>query len=1003
MSTPIDLTTNACGCCEGVEELTPAAIENAPGQAALAYRIGTHSAFKVTMHAALARQAALNDLTTRADDDPAIALLDAWATVGDVLTFYQERIANEGYLRTATERRSVLELARAIGYELNPGVAASTVLAFTVEDAPSQLAAATSVQTGLAQAGSAVEDDPTAPSSVTIPKGTKVQSIPEQGKLPQTFETIEAISARAEWNILRPRQTQPQNLVIEGGALRLVGLSGTKVEAKQLYLAGTSANVKTGDLLLVVVGSQQTLPVVARRVTVEADLDRTRVDLVASLAAPSVPAFALTPQPDTTYTPPPIPTTSLDFTTANIETYVIGQRWRERDLSAFLTAQRWDARRLMRTVNSDASLTASGQVFAFRARLGFFGHNAPRYDSLPKQGNVLRGEPFPNDWDAGAGWQIWHDPNKTVSRFQTDLVAAKTLAASGRLEALSEVGGSSFIEARIDDAGGGVTERVVVTERFNPYWDDADVYLERTTPGLVGGGWTVFELPPTTAKGGPPGYTPFRVTTVSEASLAAFSVSGKANGLRLAKPNGVSLNDTATDKSASLTVRKATAHIQSEALALAELPISENVTPGDGGLMLDRLVLGLQVGQTLVLSGARADLPGVSASESVTLADIAHSGGFTTLYFQSKLQYSYLRSSVTVTANVARATHGETVREPLGSGDGSQPNQRFILRRSPLTYVSAATASGGASTLAVRVDGILWAEMASLYGLPPRSESYIVRLDDDGKARVVFGDGRQGARLPTGQENVVATYRVGIGPDGQVKAGSLTLLQTRPLGVRGVTNPLAASGAQAPEQLAQARANAPRTVLTLDRVVSLRDFENFARAFAGIGKSQAVALWDGQTRLVHLTVAAADGSAIDPQTDLFKNLVKALNAARDPLQRLDVQSHTPRTFSLEARVLVDARLVAADVLAQVDSALRVAFAFDQRGFGQPVTAAEIIATIQAVSGVIAVDLEKLTRDGGPNPTQQPAAILPASVATVGAGAELLTVNPSGIVLKEMTK
>ena len=45
-----------------------------------------------------------------------IALLDAWATVGDVLTFYQERIANEGYLRTATERRSVLELARLVGY-----------------------------------------------------------------------------------------------------------------------------------------------------------------------------------------------------------------------------------------------------------------------------------------------------------------------------------------------------------------------------------------------------------------------------------------------------------------------------------------------------------------------------------------------------------------------------------------------------------------------------------------------------------------------------------------------------------------------------------------------------------------------------------------------------------------------------------------------------------------------------------------------------------------------
>ena len=51
-----------------------------------------------------------------------------------MLTFYQERIANEGYLRTATERRSILELARLIGYRLRPGVSASVFLAFTIED-----------------------------------------------------------------------------------------------------------------------------------------------------------------------------------------------------------------------------------------------------------------------------------------------------------------------------------------------------------------------------------------------------------------------------------------------------------------------------------------------------------------------------------------------------------------------------------------------------------------------------------------------------------------------------------------------------------------------------------------------------------------------------------------------------------------------------------------------------------------------------------------------------
>ena len=64
--------------------------------------------------------------------------------------------------------------------------------------------------------------------------------------------------------------------------------------------------------------------------------------------------------------------------------------------------------------------------------------------------------------------------------------------------------------------------------------------------------------------------------------------------------------------------------------------------------------------------------------------------------------------------------HGETVRnEVLGSGQGGTPNQRFSLRKPPLTYVSASTPSGTQSTLVVRVDGVLWQEVPSLFGLGP--------------------------------------------------------------------------------------------------------------------------------------------------------------------------------------------------------------------------------------------------------------------------------------------
>jgi hypothetical protein len=183
---------DTCGCCE--EKLPDSKLDNPPCQPMLAYRFDTHSTFLRRMLTNLPAQAIPSGpnegaqlfakLNTLAKEDPAVALLDAWATVADVLTFYQERIANEGYLRTATERRSVLELARAIGYELNPGVAASTFLGFTVEDAPG------------------------APGYATIDRGTKVMSVPKQGKKPQIFETVEKIEARKEWNALKPKTTE---------------------------------------------------------------------------------------------------------------------------------------------------------------------------------------------------------------------------------------------------------------------------------------------------------------------------------------------------------------------------------------------------------------------------------------------------------------------------------------------------------------------------------------------------------------------------------------------------------------------------------------------------------------------------------------------------------------------------------------------------------------------------------------------------------------------------
>ncbi|NJP11714.1 MAG: hypothetical protein HC866_21440 [Leptolyngbyaceae cyanobacterium RU_5_1] len=220
---PLLRNLNDCDCCEGISQETPVRVMNRAGLSAIAYRVGIHSQFKQSLLAALSdsKLPALQRLTTREDEDFAIALLDVWATVADVLTFYQERIANQSYLRTATERLSLLELARLIGYELRPGVAASTYLVFTLEDALG------------------------APRYATIQAGTKVQSIPGPEEQAQTFETMAAFAARAEWNAIQPRLTEPDLL---------------KTSSTIVYLQGTTLGLKPGDGLLFIGSERETNP-----------------------------------------------------------------------------------------------------------------------------------------------------------------------------------------------------------------------------------------------------------------------------------------------------------------------------------------------------------------------------------------------------------------------------------------------------------------------------------------------------------------------------------------------------------------------------------------------------------------------------------------------------------------------------------------------------------------------------------------------------------------------
>ncbi len=926
------LSLNDCGCCAGIAVETPRGIDNRPGLSAIAYRIGTHSQFKASMLARLSESglAELRNLKTRDDDDFTIALLDAWALTSDVLTFYQERIANESYLRTATERRSVIDLARLIGYELRPGVAASTYLAFTLESA----------------AGS--------PEAVTIAKRLRVQSIPGPDEKPQSFETVEDFTARVQWNSLKPRQTE----------LRYPVSGQVKT-----YLTGVTTNLKPGDPILIV-GQERA-----------SSKDNDNWEIRRLLAV----------EPDA----------------ANNRTLV-----------------RWRAPLGSRVPPSDSPRKGT-KVYAFRLRASLFGFNAPGLKTLPVALRVGEAAPKgapPPEFLPGAyvgRESSWADArfaegtekinlDSTYSQVVLNswivLVKPQSTSDDGirtfdpyaELYKVKKVGEVTKVDFNIS----AKTTRVDISgeniEKFAPR--DTTVFAQSELLELA-------ETPITDPVGGSEIVLDIVVDGLAEGRK--LIVTGKRMRA-IIEPTRSPLVLTSLDGSAtvaltagdSLVVTGPRIEVEGNPNQMTWRLVDKTGFEGFVTAPKDKITFAPVRDADTVISEV------IQLDEAVLSADAEHTILKLVRPPQSAfaLQNVYDRATVTISGNVALATHGETVKdEVLGSGNAGQAYQRFTLRQSPLTYTSADGPSGGESTLEVRVNDLRWAEVSTLFGHGPRERIYVTHIDDDQTATVQFGDGVTGARPPIGNENVKATYRKGTGLAGLMAAGQLSLLMTRPLGVKSVINPLAASGAQDPQQLEDARTNSPLTVLTLDRIVSLRDYEDFARSFSGIAKALATWIWNVHTRGVFITVAGIDGAAVADDAPLRGSLVSAISKSGDAHVPVTIKSYRGVTFKLQANVKIDSDSIEANVLAAVETAMRTNFSFEARGFGQPVTLGEVFAVMQNVAGVIAVDINKLYRtDAAETFNSFLAAFAPRAGDDAGVlPAELLTLDAEPLELGVM--
>lgn len=967
-----------CGCCGGIRPLTPAPITNRPNLPQIGFRTGGHARHKAAMLAGLSSGTALPlaGLGTREDSDFSIALIDAWASALEVLGFYQERLTNEAYIQTATERFSIGELARLVGYRLHPGAAAETDMILLMDDPP----------------GAAPDV-----AILAVPAGTRIQSQPGPEETAQVFETVEELETRVAWNRLRPRQMELK-LPVAGD--RVTWVQGTPPFAE-------------GDMLLFVGAGRQGDPMAedwnVRRVLtteVEADGARTRIEWDAPLE---------------------------DIEPTGLQLFVMRERaalfgHNAPDLKVFGEDQLENFG--FQRIEDDDGVRI--QRFGDDTPVIDWDFDLPTIPptSLPGHFNGLIAldaiyKGFVADsWIVLSARQGKVAPFRIRNSWDDGLTAYAISGKATGIEPDRANGGQDFRDFYRSTSVWGASEALDFAERAIPsFVAGTHILLDRRVAGLPEGRRLALRGPRARVR-------------LTNGTLNLTSEDGQTRKIEAGKELSVvavqevpfvftvfffvilaELGDIfeapGGGDGPDFTGPMILADAGGGGGGPGEFGGSGTLTgneEADDGIQLPTL-LNWTLEDADGFTGTVSALPGVFVTvpahdEDPIVAEIAildhvEAAGplRSRLIFESALIHVYDRAGLSIHGNVAMAAHGEGATEILGGGDPTVPFQKFVLGQSPVTHRLASTPTGVDSTLTIRVDGVAWDEVPDLYDRGADAQVFRTVLTDEGQTIVEFGDGHSGARPDPGQDNIVAEFSRGLGRAGNLRAGQLSMPLDRPLGLREAFNPIPATGGADPEAAEDARRNVPLYTLTLGRVVSITDYRDFALGFPGIAKAESRWVWNGVNRRVVVTVAGEDGEVLPPDGPTLGNLLDAFRNFGDPLVGFDIITYAPVVFHLALKVAVDPAHDTDTVLAAVEARLRADFAFAARDFAQEVALSTVAASAHAVDGVRAVDIDRLYRATKPQTKKkahdrlvalqgrkdQGAGLLPAEILTLDPG------------------
>lgn len=429
------------------------------------------------------------------------------------------------------------------------------------------------------------------------------------------------------------------------------------------------------------------------------------------------------------------------------------------------------------------------------------------------------------------------------------------------------------------------------------------------------------------------------------------AVSGPVVAVRATNALGVQLTRTAQDIRGSVWLTG----WEVETGLATTVP---SLVPVDAAaLAIQGAAVGLVPGQLLLMTTLDGTTRAVVELTTVAVGPTSALVSYVQLASTSP-SHTWRLGDLRLAGNVTRISHGKTVSDTLGGSDGVTPFLRFELSESPLTHLPGV--DGADPALEVRVGGVLWEAVPDFYTSAPDDLHYRLLRDENGVTTVLFGDGMHGAVPPFGRKHIDATYRVGLGVDGNVDAGAVRRIKKASPLVQAASNPLPVGGGAEPAVADDVRVQATRHIRAFDRAVSVTDHADLAVLFPGV--SRASATWAdvaaGGPRGVRVHIADSTG-----ETPATLAVVEAfLRERRDNAIPLVVVGVEPVDIRLGLYLEIDPTRLVRDVKDAVARALHGVmadrpgmFTFAARQLDQPAFLSEVYERVDAEPGVAFVE------------------------------------------------